>query len=86
MENTPAQQEALRKHQEYYNNLSDEVSKNEYDLYVYNSHLEDTQKEHLKVIRGLVNDLDKTDNAECKEILNKLKNSWLWEPYVLPYL
>ena len=85
MENTPAQQEALNKHIEWYNNLN-ESEKREYDLYERNCYLEDLQKEHLKVIRGLIHDLDSTDNTECKAILNKLKESGLWEPYVKPYL
>ena len=85
MENTPEQQRALDKHIEWYNNLN-ETEKKEYDLIHEIDYLQDLQKEHLKVIRGLIYNLDNTDNAECKAILNKLKESGLWEPYVKPFL
>jgi len=85
MENTPAQQEALNKHINWYNNLN-EIEKREYDLYIANCQLEDLHKEHMKVIRCLINKLDKSTSVECINILQELQESDLYKHYVKPYL
>ncbi len=58
----------------------------EYELYVQYCIMCDENKEFLKAITGLMNNLQSSDNDECKKILNDFMSSDLYEDYIQKHL